>query len=220
MSIAWSTVAFLVLLLPGFLFFIGLYLPENFTRETAPRSALGQLAAIVLIAFGVHGVLYGLAFTLPQPWLPTIRLDYLLQLLQVEALTDAEFAEIIRNIERYRWWIVGYVLVTSALGLGAGYETGCLILRGPLRRLAEHAWVYDLRVEGGDDRPPGLVLKLSGLVARLWPARWGKTWRRLLVRARDAVWGPSLRTITVTYILVQDPRKVAFWRRVNGGVHP
>lgn len=204
MSIAWSTVAFLVLLLPGFLFFVGLYLPENFTRETAPRSALGQLAATVLIAFAVHGLLYALSFSIPFRWIPEIRLDYLLQLLQVEALNDQEFEEIIRQIEAYRWWIVSYVLGTSALGLGAGYETGCLIVRGPLRRLAEHAWVYDLKVEGGTDRPPGLTLKLTWLgsrilasLARMAPRSLGQ----VLERLKAALGQDGLRTITVTYAL-------------------
>ena len=38
MSIAWSGIVLLVLLLPGFLFFVGLYFPEKVTRE---REALG-----------------------------------------------------------------------------------------------------------------------------------------------------------------------------------
>ena len=194
MSIAWSTVAFLVLLLPGFLFFIGLYLPENFTRETAPKSPFGQLAATVLVAFSVHGFLYALSWSLSAGWLPEVRLDHLLQLLQVEALTQQEFADIIRGIETFRWWILGYVIGTSLLGLWAGYETGCLIVGGPLRRLAEHSWVYDLRIEGGNERTPGLALKVLGVARRAWAALR----RRVPGRARART---DLRTITVSYVL-------------------
>ena len=201
MSLAWSTVAILVLLLPGFLFFLGLYLPENFTRETAPKTPFGQLAATVLVAFSVHGFLYALSSSLGADWLPQIRLDHLLQLLQVEALTDEEFAGIIRGIEQSRWWIFGYVIATSLLGLWAGYETGCLIVGGPLRRLAEHAWVYDLRIEGGNDRAPGLALKLVGAARRVGAAiarRAPDAMRALVERRRSKA---GLRTITVTYAL-------------------
>jgi hypothetical protein len=37
-----------------------------------------------------------------------------------------------------------YVLVTAALGFGAGYLVGWLIMRGPLRFLATHRWVYQI----------------------------------------------------------------------------
>jgi hypothetical protein len=203
-SIAWSTVAFLVLLLPGFLFFVGLYLPENFTRETAPRSAFGQLAATVLVAFLVHGLLYALSWSLSADWIPHVRLNYLLQLLQVEALTDREFAEIVRNIEEFRWWVFLYVIGTCLLGLWAGYETGCLIVGGPLRRLAEHAWVYDLRVEGGTEKAPGLILKLAALAraAEVGLARRLPGGVLHAVRAFGArLSGSGLRTVTVTYVL-------------------
>jgi len=152
----------------------------------------------------VHGVLYALSWSVPAGWVPQIRLDHLLQLLQVEALDDREFAEIIGNIEHYRWWIVGYMLCTSLLGLGAGYETGSLIVRGPLRRLAEHAWVYDLRVEGGSDRPPGLTLKLVALVRRLWgllPAAMRAGVKQAVERLGALLSASDLRTVTVAYVL-------------------
>jgi hypothetical protein len=215
-SIAWSTFAFLVLLLPGFLFFVGLYLPENFTRETAPRSPFGQLAATVLVAFAVHGLLFALSWSVNVEWLPRVRLDYLLQLLQLDALNDREFAEIVRNIQRFRWWGFGYVIGTSLLGLWAGYETGCLIVRGPLRRLAEHAWVYDLRVEGGTEKAPGLILKLAvaartlgAAIARIIPARLRARLQDLRTRLARA----ELRTVTVTYVLTDvghDERRLMY----------
>jgi hypothetical protein len=196
-SIAWSTIAFLVLLLPGFLFFVGLYLPENFTRETAPRSALGQLAAIVLVSFLVHGLAYSLSRTFVGPSInefpPEINLGHILQLLQVEGLNDTEFAEVIASIERFHWWIFGYVLVTSGTGLLLGYETGSLIVAGPFRKLAEHGWVYDLKVEGAIERPPGFALRYWRSLDRL---AWVPSVKSCPTSSAD-----SDETMTFAYVL-------------------
>lgn len=213
MSIAWSTVAFLVLLLPGFLFFVGLYLPENFTRETAPKSPFGQLAATVLVAFTVHGFLYALSWSGSVEMMPRIRLDYLLQLLQVEALTDQEFADIIRNIEEFRWSIFIYVLGTSLLGLWLGYETGCLIVGGPLRRLAEHAWVYDLRIEGGNEQSPGLPLTIVKAARNIRTAIATRVPDKVRMLVEKLHPRADLRTITVTYVLTDighDERNIIY----------
>jgi hypothetical protein len=60
MSLAWATVVLVVLLLPGILFCVAVYIPEQFTRDMAPKNALGQLAGVVLVSFVVHGLLFGL----------------------------------------------------------------------------------------------------------------------------------------------------------------
>jgi hypothetical protein len=212
-SIAWSTIAFLVLLLPGFLFLLGIYLPENFTRETAPRSALGQLAATVLIALVVHGSVYAISQSLHFRWLPSIDLEQVFHLLQVEPLPHTEFQSIALGIERYRWWILAYTLVTSGIGLMLGREVGCLIVSGRLGALAEHAWVYDLRVEGIEDRPVGLIVLALSWAARLWSLLLRglgrmKSWIAARLPARPRMIGRNLlrylqrerlQTVTVAY---------------------
>lgn len=203
MSIAWSTIAFLVLLLPGFLFFVGLYFPENFTRETAPKSPLGQLAGTVLVSFFVHGLLYGLSLSVDAALVPQINLDHVLQLLQVEPLNDQEYAEVIRGIEAHRWLIFGYILAAAAFGLWLGYETGCSIVHGPLRRLAEHGWVYDLKIEGGGERAPGLAMKLLSGFRRAREVRatrsGGSLWSH--IQEWRGTTGGALKTVTVAYVL-------------------
>lgn len=215
MSIAWSTIAFLVLLLPGFLFLVGIYLPENFTRETAPKSALGQLAATVLIALFVHGSVYAISQSLPFGWLPNIDLEEVLHLLQVEPLPHSEFQSIVLGIERYRVWILGYVLATSGLGLLLGRELGCLIVSGRLRGLAEHAWVYDLRLEGIEERQAGLAVLCLSFLTRLGSGlRSGlgkvKRWLATMLPANLRILGGKLlrrlqrtriQTVSVAYAL-------------------
>ena len=58
MSIAWATVVIVVLLLPGFAFFWGLYSPNQVTREVSPASPLAQLAGVVIISFLFHACAY------------------------------------------------------------------------------------------------------------------------------------------------------------------
>ena len=58
MSLAWSSLVILLLLLPGVLFFVGLYIPEQFTRETTERSPIGYVAGVMGISFVVHGILF------------------------------------------------------------------------------------------------------------------------------------------------------------------
>ena len=75
MSIAWGSLVLLVVLLPGVLFFVGIYWPEQFTRETEVRSPLGQLAGALLVAFLVHGIAYGVLSSLCGSALTGLRVD-------------------------------------------------------------------------------------------------------------------------------------------------
>jgi hypothetical protein len=145
-SLAWSTVALLVLLLPGFLFFVGLYLPERISRDVIPGGTLTQLGGIVLVSFFVHALLYvGLMSACDTlPWLPCISFDYALSTFSPDLKEAASPATLAQNISRYRWWILIYFLATSGIGLLVGLATGKLIVKGPLRFLAKHSWIYDL----------------------------------------------------------------------------
>jgi len=145
-SLAWSTVALLVLLLPGFLFFVGLYLPERISRDVVPGGTLTQLGGIVLVAFFINALVFSVHTTACDVFscLPCIRFDYALGAFNAN-LKDAVPSEALaRNITENRWWILGYFLGTSTLGLYVGLKTGKLIIKGPLRFLAKHSWIYDL----------------------------------------------------------------------------
>lgn len=146
MSLAWSTVALLVLLLPGFLFFVGLYLPERVSRDVIPGGTLTQLGGIVLVSFFVHALLY--AVLMPAcgslPWLPCISFDYALSTFSPDLKEAASPNALARNISAHHRWILVYFLATSGIGLLVGLATGKLIVKGPLRFLAKHSWIYDL----------------------------------------------------------------------------
>jgi hypothetical protein len=136
-SFAWATVALLVLLLPGFLFSFGVYLPEKFTRESVQRDALVQLAAAVFVAFFIHALLFGLLGS-------RIDLEVVLATLQLQGAERMPLRELAEALRRSRWGILGYVLVASALGLGAGWAVGSA-QQGILRRLVQYSWIYALK---------------------------------------------------------------------------
>lgn len=137
MSIAWATVALLILLLPGVLFSVGLFLPHNVAREAVPRSPLGELASGVLIAFTIHGVLF--------IWLgERVNVAALLALLQLHGADAIKLDQLAAILLSSRARIVLYVLSTCAAGLFMGVSLGWLISKGRFRALVQHGWVLDL----------------------------------------------------------------------------
>lgn len=150
MSLAWATVAVLVLLLPGFLFFVGIYVPEDFTRDVAPRSGVGQLAGTVLVAFVIHGLAFVLIQSFCGRFFPCIELPHVFA--AVELPTDAHGRLMLaENLTAHRWWIYLYFSTTAAGGFLAGWFVGRRALTGGFWSfIVQHRWVHDLDLEGSD----------------------------------------------------------------------
>lgn len=148
MSIAWSSLVLLVLLLPGVLFFIGIYLPEKFTRQAEARSPLGQLAGVLLVAFVVHGIAYGFFGVQCGGTVPCMRFDLLVDTMNLDARQTAATRDVNVMLVRFRWWIFVYVLASSTAGVGLGAVYGKLVSSGRLRGMSRHPWVYDLSIDG------------------------------------------------------------------------
>ena len=147
MSIAWGSLVLLVLLLPGVLFFVGVYFPEKFTREAEQRSPLGHLAAVLTIATGVHGIAYVVLVGLCHrwTWIPCIDVEALLRLIGADR---ADLASSRRMLETHRVAILVYLGLTSAPGLAAGGFYGRRVVSGRWKRFTRHEWVYELSPDG------------------------------------------------------------------------
>jgi len=56
MSIAWTTVAIILLLTPGLFFFIGVATYERLSREIIRTSVISEVAMATMIAIGLHTI--------------------------------------------------------------------------------------------------------------------------------------------------------------------
>ena len=146
MSLVWTTVVLLILLLPGFLFFVGLYSKERMSRDVAPGSALTQLSGVALIAFFTHGVL-NLAL-LPAchhiSWLPCISIAGLASTMQITELKGVTLTSLDLMYQHSAAWIFAYIMGTCAAGFLMGNLVAHAVVNGRLRNVARHGWIYDL----------------------------------------------------------------------------
>ncbi|SEK62088.1 hypothetical protein [Nitrosovibrio tenuis] len=149
MSIAWATVVIVVLLLPGFAFFWGLYAPNQVTREVSPASPLAQLAGVVIISFFVHAFAYltintALCVNFPPIAVPCVDFDELSALVRIDAFTlpGTPHPTFRAMLDRYIFWILLYFLATGALTGLAGFGAGKLIEHGHLRGFTRHRYLF------------------------------------------------------------------------------
>ncbi|MDB5599623.1 MAG: hypothetical protein JWN71_1667 [Xanthobacteraceae bacterium] len=137
MSVAWTTIAVIVLLLPGIFFFIGLATYERFSREIIRSGVVSEVALATMIAIVLHTIIIILmsafgGFRLSQFAAPF--LDY----------TKTPAIEIGNRAAAVAFKIVAYVVVTAFVGFLAGMLVAKGVVAGPLRRLAMHKWIYDI----------------------------------------------------------------------------
>lgn len=179
----------MVLLLPGFFYFVGFYLPERFTRQLAERSALGHLAAIVLVSLVVHGSFLSINQSLCGN--RCVRVDRLLELVTLSQPTSAQVDDVVPSISQHPISIVIYNTGAALAGLLLGALTGALVVAGPLRPLAQHTWVYGLLIDDYDPRTK-LCRWLVQSMPRLFSG--GKVEARAL---------PPWREVTAVYVLTR-----------------
>jgi hypothetical protein len=136
MSIAWTTVLIIALLLPGLFFFIGLATYERLSREVIRSGVVSEVGLAIAIALALHllawAILSGFGFRLAEFAAPLSNYDKL----SSAVLTG----RIVERLPR----VLSYVLVTAAIGFGGGLAVARAIVSGHLRFLATHKWIYDL----------------------------------------------------------------------------
>jgi hypothetical protein len=154
MSIAWATVVIVVLLLPGFAFFWGLYSPNQVTREVSPASPLAQLAGVVIISFLIHACAYFVINTRlclgtgpgALPGMPCVDFDEFAALLRIEAfaLPGTPLRPFRSMLDHYAGWILVYFGATGAITGLLGFGAGKLIENGYLSGFTRHRYLFML----------------------------------------------------------------------------
>jgi hypothetical protein len=137
MSVAWTTIAIILALLPGVFFFIGIASYERLSREIIRSSVISELALATMIAIGMHIVaLSTLSAT------TGFRLSRFLA--PLASYPEANAAHLLKPVSAMLAPAGLYLLALGLVGFGLGYLVAIGVLRGPLRFLAMHQWVYDV----------------------------------------------------------------------------
>jgi hypothetical protein len=134
MSIAWTTIIIIALLLPGVFTFIGYSTTERFSRDIIKTSAVGEIGVAVLIAIIVHLIAWGIlvlcGFSLA---------DFIRPFIDHEALPASTIANLV--VQRLAPVAI-YVVVTAFAGAIVGWLIATAVIRGALPRLGKHKWIY------------------------------------------------------------------------------
>ena len=172
MTLAWSTLVVLLVLLPGFFFFFGLGLPDRFTRIAVDRSPLSHVAGALFASALVH---LSLVLVWRTAGWPSPDLELLLRvMIGGEALkapggvgigaavpgpaspaavrdTVHELALLLRSNSIS---ILGYLLASCSLGAVYGAILGTAIVnQWPFFwRISQHRWLFKLRLHDGGAR--------------------------------------------------------------------
>jgi len=136
MSVAWTTIVVIALLLPGVFFFIGYSSRERYTREIVKSSAVGEIGWAVFVAITIHLLAWG-GLTLGG-------FDLAANLKRLADFDVVPRWQIIDYIVRWIAPLGCYVLGTALAGFLAGYGLSHAIGRGALAFLATHKSINDV----------------------------------------------------------------------------
>lgn len=133
--------AIIALLMPGISFFIGYWARERYSREIVKSTAVGEVGMAIFVAAIIHLLMWWVLCWIDHD--PFFKLRPLFHD-SAAAAPAIWFAE---KIADQIWLGLWYLVGTSILGFGVGYFAAWLVMFGPLRFLATHAWAYDLMRE-------------------------------------------------------------------------
>ncbi len=141
MSGVWTTFLVVFAALPGISFFFGFYSPSRYGRDTLSGNALGDLALTLFVTVVLHVVAISL-LDLIEPRLTGVTLAERLVFLSLGA--GALSTDWTVGAFGHAKFILIYTVVLTSIGYLVGRFVGWLVVRGPLRFLARHRWIYDL----------------------------------------------------------------------------
>jgi hypothetical protein len=160
-SLVWPSIVLITLLLPGFFFQLGLYAPERFSRDTAPRNPLTTLGTVVLVSIIVHAVLDWtgrLSTTAGVAW------NHVLDTMHIGGTTAQATSErILGYYDANPILIPIYIFVTAFAGYLLGLAAGWLSVKGFIPGAIQFPWAYELRNASGGAKRINYVHVLSNV---------------------------------------------------------
>jgi hypothetical protein len=140
-SIAWTTLLIIALLMPGISFFVGYWTRERYSHEIVNSTAVGEIGMAVFVATSIHLLAW---------WFLWCFWDFSPSF-YFRPLSDYATAPpwlVLDQFFNRLWPSLIYLLATSIMGFVIGLATAWLVMFGLLRWLAAHPWAYDLIREG------------------------------------------------------------------------
>jgi hypothetical protein len=110
-SVAWTTLAIIIALLPGLFFLLGHHAPERFLRDVGRTTAVGELGIAAFVATAIHLCALLLTF-----WYPG-RARFIAL---IHPLMSQDGAAMWEQLVGLSPWLLLYMFVTTI----AGFRTG------------------------------------------------------------------------------------------------
>ena len=136
MSVAWTTLVVIALLMPGVFFFIGYALRERYTREIVKSSAIGEVGWAVFVAIIIH--------LLAWAFLATFGFNLAFNVKQVADFGAMPHWLLVDHIVDRLAPLGFYIIATALAGLLLGCALASAIARGWLPFLATHKWINEV----------------------------------------------------------------------------
>jgi hypothetical protein len=150
-SLAWSTVAVIALLLPGFFFPVGFYSPERFSRDLSPRNPLAALAAVVSVSILVHAAML---WVFPHAGGGTVSWAAILDAVQLQSAAaggagGSATQRAAVQFQEHAAAIAGYLALSCTMGFLMGWCLGQATVRGWLPFLMTYPWTRRVQMGRG-----------------------------------------------------------------------
>jgi hypothetical protein len=144
MSVAWTTVLIVLLLLPGLFFFVGLARLEPLPREIIRSSVISEIGLAACIAIAIHLILISILSA------AGFRLSAFIQPFFEYGLAPTSQAA--KAVSGRLGHLAIYVIVSGVCGVLMGYAFARAMMAGYFRVLATHKWIYDVLNENRKGR--------------------------------------------------------------------
>jgi hypothetical protein len=198
LDFAWPAFSVLVLLIPGFTFFAGLYSGEKFGRDNSSPDLVSKFAVIVLVSLGVHTLLFFLIHRLHWATIPEPDGLLVLSTLRLSASKSGAVRSLAPPIFDGLGWIFLYFASSAVLGFLAGKAAYRRVTVGKFQFLVENPWVYNIFPSRGAIRPPTPADTRALKKAFLWIGHVFSSSLRLFKKPEEA-------NVAFAYILSKLP---------------